>query len=177
MNLNPAGTGSHSKAYSEDLCWVLIYMHHKRNLSVNEIERLTGLEPCTIRRVLKFYEGTGKVMPPEAKSGRPRKLDDNDVDVSVWIYHCLFSGHILKELFFLKYLKSCIARSADSYLDELQSQLEDMCHVKVSVSTIWRSLRREGFTMKRVRQSCVYFIIIQASHIGVLDYKDSFRVK
>jgi transposase len=150
-------TDSHSKAYSEDLRWVLVYMHHKRNLSVNRIEKLTGLKPRTIQRVLNLYEGTGKVMPPEAKSARARKLDDNDIDVSVRI----ISGHILKECPLLQYLKSCIARSAVSYLDELQNHLEDMCHVRVSVSTIWRALKREGFTMKRVRQFYVSFIIIQ----------------
>lgn len=87
----------HSKSYSEDLRWVLVYMHHKRNLSINEIERLTGLKPHTIRRVLKLYEGTGKVMPPAAKSGRPRKFDESDIDVSDQICHCLFLGDILKE--------------------------------------------------------------------------------
>ena len=78
------------KAYSEDLRWVLVHMHHKRNLSINEIERLTGLKPRTIRRVLKLYDRTGKVMPPEAKSGRPRKLDENDIDVSDQISTCFW---------------------------------------------------------------------------------------
>lgn len=137
----------HSKAYSEDLRWVLVHMHHKRNLTVNEIERLTGLKPRTILRVLKLYEGTGKVMPPPAKSGRPRKFDENDIDVSDQIHQRIISNGV-----FLQYLKSCIARSADSYLDELRDQLEDMCHMNVSVSTIWRALRREGFMMKRVSQ-------------------------
>ena len=82
---------TNSKAFSEDLRWVLVYMHHKRNLSVNDIERLTGLKPHTIRRILKLYEGTGKVIPPAPKSGRPRKLDDNEINVSVWICHYLFS--------------------------------------------------------------------------------------
>ena len=81
----------HSKAYSEDLRWVLIHMHHKRNMSVNDIEKLTSLKPRTIRRVINFYEETGNVIPPKAKSGRPRKLDENDIDVCVWICHCLFS--------------------------------------------------------------------------------------
>jgi transposase len=81
---------THLKSYSEDLRWVLVHMHHKRNLTVNEIERLTGLKSRTIRRVLKLYEDTGLVMPPAAKSGRPRKLDDNDIDVSDLICHYYF---------------------------------------------------------------------------------------
>ena len=83
-------TITHSKAYSEDLRWVLVFMHHKRNLPINDIERLTGLKPRTIRRVLKLYEGTGKVMPPAAKSGRPRKLDGNDIDVSDYLSTAYF---------------------------------------------------------------------------------------
>lgn len=87
-------TFTHFKAYSEDLRWVLIHMHHKCDISVNEIERLTGLKSYTIRRVLKLYEGTGQVMPLAAKSGHTRKLDDIDINVSVdLIYHLLFYGH------------------------------------------------------------------------------------
>jgi transposase len=142
---------THSKAYSEDLRWVLVHMHHKHNLSVNEIERLTGLKSRSIRRTLKLYEETGQVMPPTAKSGRPRKLDDIDINVSDQICHCLFSGHA-QGVSFSQYLKSCIAHSADSYLNELQKQLEDICHVKVAMSTIWRALKQQGFTMKWVRQ-------------------------
>ena len=142
-------TVTHSKSYSEDLRWVLVYMHHKRNMSVNEIERLTSLKPRTIWRILKLYEDTGQVMPPAAKSGRPRKLDDNDIEVSVLICW-LFSGHA-QWAFFPQYLRSCIARSGDAYLDELQKQLEDTCHVMVSKPTIWRALKQQGFTMKRVR--------------------------
>ena len=150
-------TQTHSKAYSKDLRSVLVYMHHKRNLPVKEIERLTGLQPRSIRRVLKLYEETGQLLPPAAKSGRPRKLDDNDINVSDRICHCLFSGYT-QGVFFSQYLKACITRSADSYLDELQTQLEETCHVKVSMPTIWRALRQEGFTMKRVRQCYVYIL-------------------
>jgi transposase len=83
---------THSKAYSEDLRWVLVHMHQKRNMSVNEIERQTGLKSRTIRRILELYEETGQVMPPAPKSGRPRKLDENDFDVSNLILCCLLSG-------------------------------------------------------------------------------------
>jgi predicted DNA-binding transcriptional regulator AlpA len=130
-------------------------MHHKRNLSVNEIERLTGLKPCSIWRVLKLYEETGQVMPPAAKSGRPRKLDDNDISVHDQICYFLLSGYA-QGVSFLQYLKSCITRSADSYLDELQTQPEEMCYMKVSMSTIWRALKQQEFTMKQVHQYHVY---------------------
>jgi transposase len=67
-------------------------------------------------------------------------------------------------LFFSQYLKSCIARSGDAYLDELQKNLEDICHVKVSLPTIWRALKQQGFTMKKVRQCYVLYIGPSFSH-------------
>ena len=107
----------------------------------------------------------------------PRKLDDIDINVSDQICHCLFSGHA-QGVSFSQYLKSCIACSTDSYLDELQKQLEDVCHVKVAMSTIWRALKQQGFTMKRVRQWYVYWTIIQALNMStILDYKSGFRAK
>jgi hypothetical protein len=148
-------TQTHSKGYFEDLCWVLVHMHHKHNLSVNKIERLTGLKPRSIWRVLKLYKETGQVMPPAAKSGHLRKLDDNDINVRDQICHFLLSGYA-QGVSFLQYLKSCITHSADSYLDKLQTQLEEMCHMKVSMSTIWGALKQQGFTMKWVCQYHVY---------------------
>jgi transposase len=38
----------------------------------------------------------------------------------------------------------------DMYLDELRDTLATTCGVKVSDATVWRTLRRAGFTMKKV---------------------------
>ena len=38
----------------------------------------------------------------------------------------------------------------DQYLDELRDILEEQCGVKVTESTIWRTLHRVGFRMKEV---------------------------
>ncbi|KAA1479855.1 hypothetical protein DENSPDRAFT_741025, partial [Dentipellis sp. KUC8613] len=38
----------------------------------------------------------------------------------------------------------------DIYLDEMQATLERRCHTEVSMASIWRALRRSGYTMKRV---------------------------
>ena len=44
----------------------------------------------------------------------------------------------------------------DLYLDELQSDLRDVCGVIVPLSTIWRTLRRSGYSMKKVCYSFEY---------------------
>ncbi|KIK24913.1 hypothetical protein PISMIDRAFT_97690, partial [Pisolithus microcarpus 441] len=47
----------------------------------------------------------------------------------------------------------------DLYLDELQQMLEASCGVNVSRATVWRTLSRSGFTMKKV-SSDSYIIIV-----------------
>lgn len=39
----------------------------------------------------------------------------------------------------------------DMYLEELRATLEERCGIRVSDSTIWRTLHRVGFRMKEVR--------------------------
>ncbi|KAF8203434.1 hypothetical protein K438DRAFT_1476005, partial [Mycena galopus ATCC 62051] len=43
-----------------------------------------------------------------------------------------------------------IERTPDIYLVEMQMELLDVCDVDVSIYTIWRALKRRGFTRKQV---------------------------
>ena len=38
----------------------------------------------------------------------------------------------------------------DLYLDELRLELEQVCGVAVSLQTIWRTLIKSGYTIKKV---------------------------
>jgi hypothetical protein len=49
----------------------------------------------------------------------------------------------------------------DIYLDELQMELHDAFGVNADKSTIWRALRRSGYTMKKV---CTGYSYIHASY-------------
>ena len=47
----------------------------------------------------------------------------------------------------------------DIYLDELQLELQEMFGVSANTSTIWRALKRAGYTMKKVRgHLCEIFV-------------------
>jgi transposase len=70
------------KALSEDLRWVLVHMHHKRNLACQEIERHTGVKVRTIQNILKLFHDTGKVLPVKQRASRPSKLNQGNIDVS-----------------------------------------------------------------------------------------------
>ena len=133
------------KAISEDLCWVLVHMYHKRNLTVQDIERHTGVKVRTIQKILKLFNDTGKVLPAKRPASRPFKLNQDNVDVS-----CNYTTCIITDFFILKYIEACISHSPDAYLDELRTQLEEACGVKVHESTVWKALKRRGFTLKKV---------------------------
>ncbi|KIJ10946.1 hypothetical protein PAXINDRAFT_85248, partial [Paxillus involutus ATCC 200175] len=47
-------------------------------------------------------------------------------------------------------LLGTVQKTPDLYLDELQEMLAALCDVRISRSTIWRTLRRSRFTMKKV---------------------------
>jgi hypothetical protein len=121
-------------------------MHHKWNLTVQDIERHTSVKVRTIQKVLKLFHDTRKVRPAKRQVSRPFKLNQNNVDVS---YNC--SNCIITLIFFIvQYIEACISHSPDAYLDELLTQLEEACGVKVHESTVWRALKRRGFTLKKV---------------------------
>jgi hypothetical protein len=44
----------------------------------------------------------------------------------------------------------------DLYLDEMRLELEQVCGVSVSLPTIWRTLVKSGYTMKKV---CCDFVV------------------
>ena len=50
----------------------------------------------------------------------------------------------------LQFLLGTVEKSPDVYLDELQEMLATSCGVYVSRATVWRTLRKAGFTMKKV---------------------------
>jgi hypothetical protein len=49
-----------------------------------------------------------------------------------------------------QFLESCIERQPDIFLTEMQDQLQEICGVDISISTISRTIRRRGFTRKKI---------------------------
>ncbi|KAN0088149.1 hypothetical protein V8E55_005206, partial [Tylopilus felleus] len=50
----------------------------------------------------------------------------------------------------VQFLLGTTEKSPDLYLDELQEMLAEFCGVNVSCATVWRTLRKACFTMKKV---------------------------
>lgn len=130
---------------SNDLAWTIVRM--ALTMNEEEISELTRLSADHVKRVLRYWRRTGvPFAPPKDRRlrGRKRKLDYDHLQVSTCVW-CL-----LNSLNIAQYLRECIRRRSDIYLDELKRGLSNVCGVHVSTSTIWRSLRRCGFTLKKV---------------------------
>lgn len=100
-----------------------------QGLPDSEVCELTGISIRSIKRLRSTHRRTGEVSCKPVAAGRPRNLTSMQVD----------------------FLVDCIKRKPDMALAELQAELHDVCGVETSVSTVVRSLQREGFTMKTVR--------------------------
>ncbi|KAJ7824658.1 hypothetical protein B0H13DRAFT_1551573, partial [Mycena leptocephala] len=99
--------------------------------SPEEVRAFTDVSPRQQHRIMKCWRETAEVKRnregPEMR-GRPRTLSSDDV----------------------AFLQGAVDRSCDTYLDELQESLGAICGAEVSLSTIWRTLRRKGYRMKKI---------------------------
>ncbi|EDQ98175.1 uncharacterized protein LACBIDRAFT_336207 [Laccaria bicolor S238N-H82] len=107
----------------------LIVTMHIRGTSTTNIEQSTGISTRTIRRILKLWNDTGRVMRQPLEPGRPRVLNSLEVE----------------------YLESLIEQRPDIYVTELQNALFVTYGAEVDASTITQTLYRRGFTRKKVQ--------------------------
>ncbi|KAJ7726446.1 Homeodomain-like protein, partial [Mycena maculata] len=117
------------KTLSDDLRIVILNMGMTQDIA--NITRLTGVKRRTVKRIFKDYRDKGTVMREHMYKelrGRKHSLTVSDT----------------------KFLCGLVRHSPDLYLAELQEVLEDRLGVQVHEATLWRSLRRCGFTMKKV---------------------------
>ncbi|KAG1903862.1 uncharacterized protein F5891DRAFT_1015576 [Suillus fuscotomentosus] len=90
-------------------------------LDTSEIMAYTGARKSTIERVARCYKFTGK-------PGRTRMMDLEDIE----------------------YMHGHLSRSCDMYLDELRDEISQARGKHLSLSTIWRTLHRTGYSRKKV---------------------------
>ncbi|KAJ7474619.1 Homeodomain-like protein [Mycena galericulata] len=112
------------KALSDDLRGVILNMGMTQD--IDNIMKLTGVKRRTIERIFADYRNKGTVMRAHVP-GAP---------IPIYVVS--------------KFLCGIVRHSPDIYLAELQEVLEDRLGVEVHESTLWRPLKRWGFTMKKV---------------------------
>ncbi|KAG1864505.1 hypothetical protein C8R48DRAFT_707074 [Suillus tomentosus] len=99
-------------------------------LDTSEIMAYTGTRKSTIERVARCYKLTGKPCKESqsGNSGTTRMMDLEDIE----------------------YMHGHFSRSCDMYLDELRDEISQARGKHLSLSTIWRTLHRMGYSRKKV---------------------------
>ncbi|KIO09220.1 hypothetical protein M404DRAFT_104481, partial [Pisolithus tinctorius Marx 270] len=118
---------------SPELQWAIVRL--SSIIGKDHIAAGLDLSIRTVRHVLSHFDAHGTIpyLPPmealsdEGKKKGNRHLRDADVE----------------------FLLGTIQKVPDLYLDELQEVLATTAGVEVSRSTVWRTLHRAGFTMKK----------------------------
>ena len=97
-------------------------------MSIQQIENLLFVSSRSIRRYLDLFVETGDVAPAEQQHGPPRLLDTFE---EMTLIHSLLN-------------------KPDMYLAELRLEVIEATGTEVSLSTICRTLKRLGFSRKKL---------------------------
>ncbi|KAF7314744.1 DDE family endonuclease [Mycena kentingensis (nom. inval.)] len=120
------------KSISVDLRWAIVRMSPV--LDMRTISAFTNVSKRQIYRILDRFRRTGDVSKDgRSRAGRTRHLTTMEV----------------------AFLHGCLDLNCDRYLDELQHDLEERCQRVVSLSTIWRALKRSGYTMMKLTRTAI----------------------
>ena len=117
--------------YSDDLRWRMIWQKEALGLSSSEVATRLGVDPTTVRRIIRKFKRTGNV----GKEKYPVRL------------------HPLRKLSLP--IQFCIAdlvlQRPGIYINELQHHILQHHGEQISSSTICRFLHSAGFTRQRLR--------------------------
>ena len=71
-----------------------------------------------------------------------------------WVCHVitkLFARRLLTILLlYEQIIRECIANAPETYLDEIQDAIKKKTGTQIGIATIWRFIKRSGFTLKKV---------------------------
>lgn len=106
-----------------------MWLHHYRELSSKEIADLLYIHVTTVKRITNLFDIVGDVIPVSYKPGPNRMLSEPE-------------EYTIIEL---------LLENPGIFLDELQYKLHQSTSTLASISTIFRTIRRLGFTRKWLR--------------------------
>ena len=117
------------RTVSYDLKLRIPVLRHVHGYSINKICEVLGIRKSLVYKTLHLYATLSDVACPNSRTaGRRRSLNYEDIN----------------------YIRSHCHLHSSTFLDELQSDLLSRRGVKVSMSTLFRTLRRLGITRKKL---------------------------
>ena len=127
-----AGEPGRTKAYDIDLCWHIVWQKNVNNCTIEEISNNLCISPATIWRILDRYQRTGSVNATIRANNQVKLLHE----------------HVLL-------LVQLVCENPSIYLREVQSEMERVTGSVVLASTICRTLKRLGFTRKKLQFAAI----------------------
>jgi transposase len=150
------------KPVSEDVQWIIIRL--STAMSRENIAMYTGISHRKIDSILSTFNKHGTVKSTtRQKRHTYASLCDDDIEVLPIYLLCTTSISNATQ-----HLRRTMESTPDLYLDELRQDLELHNGKSVSTSTIWRTLRKAGYTMKKVRRDTYCHMMTQhidSSHV------------
>ena len=119
-----------TNAYSEDLRWRIIYQRLALDYSLQRVADNLGVGVATVHRIETAFSESGSVGKKKYPEDHgPHKLTETD------------------ELFIL----GLVLERPETYLHEIQIELQTITGTEVNLSTICRCIHRNGFTRKKLK--------------------------
>ncbi|KAI0265594.1 Homeodomain-like protein [Gloeopeniophorella convolvens] len=103
----------------------------RQGLTDAEVHRRTGISVRALRRLRRTFRDTGDVVRVPAVSGRPPLVDEQHA----------------------QFLIECIEQRPGAMLAELRETLREACGVDVAVPTVWRTLQRRGYELRKATRA------------------------
>jgi transposase len=136
----------HGKVIPEDMHWIVIRLSSV--MSVDEIAMYMDIGKRSVIRILSYFKATGSVKnAKQAIVQAHRSLCDYDIQVFPSLTCTVVSYQTGSQ-----HLHAIINDKPDVYLDKLCLELLETCGVSVMTSTIWQTLVKGGFSMKKVHE-------------------------
>ena len=119
-----------TNAYSEDLRWRIIYQQKALSYSLQRVAENLGVGVATAHRIETLFDETGSVSKRKYLDGHgTHKLTEND--------KVLILGLLVER--------------PETYLHEIQRELQALNGTDVDISTIWRCINHNGFTHTKLK--------------------------
>ena len=118
----------HSTAYSDDLCWKVVWQWEALTLSCEVVARNLCIDSSTVHRIIQRFRITD--------------------DISKWLHHSESNKLSDSVQIFILNLIVC---SPGIYRREIHKELRDFFDIDVEKSTIWKFLHENGITKQNMR--------------------------
>ena len=114
-------------------------------MPIDEISGYVDLSNWKVWDILGHFKRTGDInVPKHEQPTLHESLQDEDIQVLLML-NCLATL-----TYAMKHLFNTLSSTPDLYLDELWLELQKKHGVSVSISTIWKTLKRGGYSMYNI---------------------------